>query len=194
MTADANTPDVSWPDAKLVQRCLDGDERAWHALVDKYKNLTYSLILKYRTGPDEATDLFQSVWLDAFNDLPKLKKPDSFKSWLISLTNHKCYHWRQKQNRRGEHEVQVEETEQLENQATVEAGFADELEQQQLVREVLQQLPERCQKLLHLLFFAKPPKAYDEVAEELGLAVGSIGFIRGRCLDKMKKLFQQHGL
>lgn len=192
--AHAKTPDSSWPDAQLVQRCLDGDEWAWHALVDKYKNLTYSLILKYRTGPDEATDLFQAVWLDAFNDLPKLKKPGSFKPWLISLTNHKCYQWRQKQNRRSEHELQVEEKEQLENQATVEAGFADELEQQQLVRDVLRQLPERCQKLLHLLFFAKPPKPYEEVAKELGLATGSIGFIRGRCLDKMKKLFAQHGL
>lgn len=192
--ADAKIPDVSWPDETLVTRCLAGDERAWHVLVDKYKNLTYSLILKYRTGPEEATDLFQAVWLDAFNDLPKLKKKASFNSWLISLTNHKCYHWRQRQTKRGQHEVDLGEPEQLEEMATVDADFAADLEQQQLVRQVLRQLPPRCQELLHLLFFDKPPKPYQEVAERLGLATGSIGFIRGRCLKKMKDLFVEHGL
>lgn len=194
MILERKTPDVSWSDERLVTLCLEGDEAAWHALVDKYKNLTYSLILKYRTGPEEATDLFQGVWLDAFNDLSKLKKKGSFKSWLISLTNHKCYHWRQKQTRKGQHEIAMDEPEKLEEPVTLDADFAKELETQQLVREVLRQLSPRCQELLHLLFFAKPPKPYQEVAEHLGIATGSIGFIRGRCLKKLEALFRDQGL
>lgn len=194
MRSEPKTPAVRESDEVLVTRCLKGDEDAWHGLVDKYKNLTYSLILKYRTGPEEATDLFQSVWLDAFNDLPKLQKKSSFKSWLISLTNHKCYHWRQRQSRKSQHEITVEDPEVLEEHTTVDADFASELETQQLVREVMGQLSPRCQELLHLLFFAKPPKPYEETAKILGLATGSIGFIRGRCLKKLEALFRQHGL
>lgn len=192
--SDRKIPNVTWTDDKLVGLCLQGDEEAWRILVDKYKNLVYSLILKYRPSPEEATDLFQGVWLDAFNDLAKLKKRGSFKSWLISVSNHKCYHWRQRQSRRGQHEIPMDEPETLEEHTVIAPDFVSELETQQLVREAIRQLSPRCQELLHLLFFAKPPKPYQEVAEQLGLAVGSIGFIRGRCLEKLKKLFEQLGL
>ena len=40
--------------------------------------------------------------------------------------------------------------------------------------------------MITLLFFEHPPQPYNEVAEKLGLARGSIGFIRGRCLKRLK--------
>lgn len=48
--------------------------------------------------------------------------------------------------------------------------------------------------MVHLLFFHQPPLPYKEVAERLGIAVGSIGFIRGRCLKKLQKQLEEHGL
>jgi hypothetical protein len=43
------------------------------------------------------------------------------------------------------------------------------------------------------LFFEQPPLPYTEVARRLGLATGSIGFIRGRCLDRLRKLLVESG-
>ena len=102
---DHGTPAPSWPDTRLVDECLKGQEDAWSTLVDKYKNLIYGVILKYRTSSEEAADLFQAVWLDAYNDLHKLRKKEALKSWLISLTTHKCYHWKKKQKRQALHET-----------------------------------------------------------------------------------------
>jgi hypothetical protein len=34
---------------------------------------------------------------------------------------------------------------------------------------------------------------YNEVAKRLRLAKGSIGFIRGRCLKRMKKILEERG-
>ena len=39
-------PGAAWTDSRLVRACLDGDERAWAALIAKYKNLIYSIPLK----------------------------------------------------------------------------------------------------------------------------------------------------
>ena len=64
---------------------------------------------------------------------------------------------------------------------------------QQLVRDALRSIPERCRKMLKMLFFEQPPRPYLEVAKELGLAEGSIGFIRGRCLEKLRKALEQRG-
>jgi hypothetical protein len=44
-----------------------------------------------------------------------------------------------------------------------------------------------------MLFFEQPPLPYAEVARRLGLATGSIGFIRGRCLERLRKLLMESG-
>ncbi len=190
---ERDTPDPGWPDQRLVDRCLKGCELAWGVLVDKYKNLVYSIILKYGAAPDEAADVFQSVWLDAYNDLPKLRKKSAVRSWLISLTNHQCYHWKQKRKRQELREIGELDPELLEDQTAVEPDFATELERDQLIRESVFKLSARCREMIRLLFFTIPPKPYQEVAERLGLATGSIGFIRGRCLQRLRKVLEQQG-
>lgn len=187
-------PSPSWPDARLVGGCLRGDDRAWNALVDKYKNLVYSIVLKYRANQEEAADLFQGVWLDAFNDLPKLRKKSAFKPWLISLTTHKCFHWKKQSQRRQQHEQEVTDLEALSESFSAEPEFVEELARNQLVRDAITSLSPRCQEMIQLLFFTFPPMPYQELAEHLGLATGSIGFIRGKCLERLKKQLEKQGL
>ena len=186
------SPDSGWSDGRLVKACLNGEEAAWGALVDKYKNLVYSVVLKYGIDAEEAPDVFQSVWLDAHNDLPKLRKQAAFKSWLISLTTHKCYHWRRRQKRREQHEVEADDV--FDQRLSAAPTFVEELERDQLVREAIFALPERCREMIRLLFFTFPPRPYQEVAKDLGLATGSIGFIRRRCLQRLQKILEKHGL
>ncbi len=189
---ERRSPEPGWSDRRLVGECLKGGEAAWGALVDKYKNLVYSIVLKSGPRADDATDLFQSIWLDAYNDLPKLRKKSAFKAWLISLTTRKCYHWRRKQRRRDLFEVDFEQ--EVEDRMVTKPSFVEKLEQDQLVREAVFALPDRCREMIRLLFFTFPPKPYEEVAKRLGLATGSIGFIRRRCLQRLQKMLEKHGL
>ena len=70
----------------------------------------------------------------------------------------------------------------------------DEMERDQLVREAIFTLPERCRDLFQFLFYSQPPLRYREVAQQLGLAIGSIGFIRGRCLKRLQRSLEKQGL
>ena len=58
---------------------------------------------------------------------------------------------------------------------------------------VVAKLPPRHRELVQLLFFEQPPLPYAEVARRLGLATGSIGFIRGRCLERLRKALVEFG-
>ena len=189
--SDAGAPQPSWSDRRLVDRCLAGDERAWSALVDKYTNLVAAVIRKYGLGSEDVADVFQAIWLDAYNDLPKLRQRSAFKAWLITLARNKCYHWKRRWHRRHRHEV--DERWELEEPGE-EPEFVERLERDQLVRQAIFELPERCRELVRLLFFRVPPLPYKEVAERLGLATGSIGFIRGRCLKKLQRSLQKRGV
>ncbi len=190
---DRGTPGPSWSDRRLVVECLDGGEAAWSALVDKYKNLVYAIILKTRVTSEEAADLFQTVWLEAYNDLPKLRQKKSVKPWLITLAKRQCYHWKQKRRRRQLHESGELDAGELEEQGVVEPSSVEELERDQLVREAIFALSARCREMIRLLFFTSPPVPYKEVARRLGLATGSIGFIRGRCLRRLRKNLEKRG-
>ena len=57
----------------------------------------------------------------------------------------------------------------------------------------MEQVQGRCQEMIRLLFFSDPPLPYNEVAQRLGLATGSIGFIRGRCLKKLQSVLEDMG-
>jgi RNA polymerase sigma factor (sigma-70 family) len=68
-----------------------------------------------------------------------------------------------------------------------------QLEQEQVLRDAISQLPEKCERMVRLLFFEFPPQPYENVAEKLGMATGSIGAIRGRCLAHLKKQLEKRG-
>jgi RNA polymerase sigma factor (sigma-70 family) len=68
-----------------------------------------------------------------------------------------------------------------------------QLEQEQSLRDAISEMPERCERMIQMLFFETPSRPYEEVAQELGLAIGSIGFIRGRCLAQLKKRLEKRG-
>ena len=69
-----------------------------------------------------------------------------------------------------------------------------QLQKEQGVRDAIHALPPRCGRIVQMLFFESPARPYQEVAKELGIAVGSIGFIRGRCLKKLRQALAEEGL
>lgn len=184
------TRDITAEDERLVQECLAGDERAWNTLIDKYKRLIYSVPVKYGFAPDDAADVFQNVCIDLFTNLAKLRKIESLRSWLITVATHKCFHW--KKHQKQDVELDAMEQEVAEDLAAA-PEMMQEIQQEQAVRDAIEKLTPRCAQLVKLLFYEQPPVPYNEVAQKLGLATGSIGFIRGRCLNRLQKILAELG-
>ncbi|MBZ5582259.1 MAG: RNA polymerase sigma factor [Acidobacteriia bacterium] len=186
-----SSPAPEWTNARLVEHCLQGDDRAWHILVDRYKNLVYSIPLRYGAPHQDAADIFQSVWLDLFNELSRLRDAEALQGWLVRVTNHKCYHWKLQQSSNGQ--CDEREAEEQAGDGAVPPDVLAEVEREQMVRDSMAQLPDRCREMIGLLFFEHPPLRYTDVARRLHLAPGSIGFIRGRCLKRLKQILEQRG-
>jgi RNA polymerase sigma factor (sigma-70 family) len=179
-------------DEWLVQGCIQGDPRAWEELIDKYKRLIYSIPIKYGASSADAADVFQAVCIEVLHSLPQLKKVQSLRSWLITVTIRQSYRWKRKQSNHVE--LDAMEPEVAEGIAfTPPSETLAQLEQEQIVREVVAKLPPRHRELVQLLFFEQPPLPYAEIGRRLGLATGSIGFIRGRCLEKLRKALAEFG-
>jgi RNA polymerase sigma factor (sigma-70 family) len=185
---------VAWSDDRLVAECLRGNEQAWAALIARYKNLIYSIPLKYGATPDDAADVFQAVCLELFSQLPRIRRAASLPAWLISVTTHQAYRWKRQRARQSDREGTPIGDEDPPEDAASTPAFLEELEREQAVRRAIERLSPRCQEIVRLLFYEQPPVPYADLAGRLGLATGSIGFIRGRCLKRLHALLKEAGL
>jgi RNA polymerase sigma factor (sigma-70 family) len=182
---------TAWPDTRLVQECLNGTEAAWSALIDKYKNLIFSIPIKYGFSSDDATDIFQAVCLELLSELPKLRKPKALPKWIMQVTAHKCFHYKRQLQRT---QTPESDDEPLEPSTPPRAEeILRQAEEEQALRQAMSDLPPRCRELIHMLFFEEPARPYQQLAAELGLSTGSIGFIRQRCLERLRKRLNEAG-
>ena len=184
---------TSWPDNRLVAESLEGNQQAWSALVDKYKNLIFSIPIKLGLYED-AADIFQAVCLDLLTDLPRLRKPRALPKWLMQTCYHKCLQCRRRAEKHVPLREQDGETSHTNGSlSTLPDDMLVQLEKEQIVRGAIAELSPRCERMVRMLFFETPPRPYEEIAQELGIATGSIGFIRGRCLGKLKQQLENMG-
>ena len=182
---------AAWPDTRLVRECLGGGEEAWCALISKYKNLIFSIPLKYGFSAEDSTDIFQAVCLDLLSELPKLRKVKALPKWIMQITAHKCFHRKQQERRT---EVSDPNDKLFERRTPARAEeILREAEDEQGLRQAMSELTPRCRQLVQMLFYDEPARPYQEIAEALGIAVGSIGFIRQRCLERLRKRLLEAG-
>ena len=187
---EARTPSS---DDRLIALCLKGDQQAWADLVDKYKNLIYSIPIKLGMY-DDAADIFQSVCLDLLSDLPRLRQPKALPKWLMQVCYHKCLDYRTRAKKQVPLEDENADSLPADHKSSVlPEEMMAQLQREQMVRVVMSSLPPRCERMVRMLFFETPPRPYEIIAKELGIATGSIGFIRGRCLSRLRKQLEKMG-
>ncbi len=80
-------------DAELIERYLNGDRMAASLLVARHSASLFGW-LRWKTGGNEdAEDLAQIVWAQAFAALPRLHERRAFRAWLFTLCRHAFAHW-----------------------------------------------------------------------------------------------------
>lgn len=182
---------AAWSDTLLVKECLAGKEEAWSLLIDKYKALIYSIPVKYGLPPQEAADVFQATCTELLLRLPELREPKALPKWLMQVAHHESYRWkRQGQrvvSRDGDNELPEPET------PPIAEDLVRQTQEEQILREAMTALSPQCRRLVELLFYEVPARPYTEVAKELGLAVGSIGFTRQRCIERLRRQLEDLG-
>jgi RNA polymerase sigma factor (sigma-70 family) len=191
VTKARKKPASAWSDARIVKACLDGDEAAWSMLIDKYKNLIYSIPVKYGLSSQEAADVFQATCTELLVRLPELREPRALPKWLMQVAHHESYRWKRLSQRMVSRDA--EETLPEPAIPAIADSLVQQTQEEQMLREAMAALTPQCRRLVELLFFESPSRPYTEVASELGLAVGSIGFTRQKCLERLRGQLEELG-
>ncbi len=174
-------------DARLVERCLAGDARAWDALVRRHERLVYAIGRSYRLTDEDMGDVFQEVFAALVRSLGRLRDARTLVRWL-SVTSERIARATALRRRR---EDALSDGDPAGLDALSDSGpevgvELEQLEAQAMVRLALGALSERCRKLLEALYFEDPTPAYNELSQRLGVPIGSLGPTRARCMDKLR--------
>jgi RNA polymerase sigma-70 factor (ECF subfamily) len=73
-------------DEKLVERCLQGDDAAWEAIVGSHGKRIYNLSYRYTNRRDEAEDLTQDIFIKVYQNLKSFRADvGSLQNWILKI-------------------------------------------------------------------------------------------------------------
>jgi RNA polymerase sigma-70 factor (ECF subfamily) len=170
---------------QIIRSCREGDPHAWHDLIERTTPLVYAIAYKFDLATEEVEDVVQESYLALYRYLDKLQSDEAIPRWL-AVTSAR-FAKRAKDRRMGSNEVSISHPD-YEEWERWSASPSLAPEDALALKEGLSQLPDKCQEVLKALFFEG--LSYTEAAAKLEVAVGSLGSLQARCLERLADLFK----
>ncbi|HVM00139.1 MAG TPA: sigma-70 family RNA polymerase sigma factor [Egibacteraceae bacterium] len=176
----------------LVKAAADGAQEAWDALVARYNSLVWSVARSHGLGAVDAADVVQTTWLRLVERLSTIREPERLGAWLATTARHECL----QSLRRAGRQIPTDDEFRLEPREPagrpVDAALL-ESERDGVLWQSVDELPDRCRRLLRVLM-ADPAPSYEETSAALGMPIGSIGPTRARCLEQLRRIVEAAGI
>jgi len=183
-------------DFKLIDMAVDGDDKAYGKLLQRYKRPVYHMILKMVRNVDDAEDLTMESFSKAFRSLHKFKKDFTFSTWLFRIaTNNTIDHIRKKKL----NTLSIENTYTDDDGQPVGIDVEDfgnlnpqdeaiRAQKEELIQVFVNMLPTKYQKLVRLRYFHE--LSYEEIAAVLNVSIGTVKsrILRGR--EALRKILE----
>lgn len=75
--------------ATLIEKCIEGDRKAQYQLYQQYAKAMFNLCIRITNNHEEAEDVLQEAFLNAFRNIKQFKGESSFGAWLKRIVvNH----------------------------------------------------------------------------------------------------------
>ncbi len=177
MEVNTNLSEKAQRDYTLVQRAVNGDQKAYAELMGRYRDAIYYMLLKMVNNASDAEDLTIEAFGKAFKNINQYAPNYAFSTWLFKIATNNCIDFIRKKKANhvsldntndehdsGSHDIQapvLDPEEHMINQQKIK-----------LMREVVGKLKPRYRKLIELRYFKE--FSYEEIAEELELPIGTV--------------------
>jgi RNA polymerase sigma factor (sigma-70 family) len=185
MIEEQNTPGTG--EYALVERCRDGDILAFKALYERYRRSLYSLAYRFHGNAPDAEDSLQEAFIRIYKALPEFRFESRLETWLYRVVMNTCISGtRAKRNREERLDPAVADTLQSGNGTQTDALLRDILERE------IEQLPQQ-QRAVFLLY-AVHGQTHPDIAEALGISVGTSKSTYHRAKETLKERLTNHGI
>jgi RNA polymerase sigma factor (sigma-70 family) len=192
-----STTDLS--DDALVQACRAGQQGAWATLVRRFQRLVYTVPRRAGLSEAQAADVFQTAFQRLHEHLHRIDDASRVRAWLVTTAKRESLRLLAEGQRQVDLTPAADEDgdgagtdplDRLPDPAPLQDEQLAALQELARMRQAVDRLDPRSRQFVELLFLQDEPLPYAEIAARLGIAEGSIGPTRARCLAKLRKLMQ----
>ncbi|MFI0430023.1 RNA polymerase sigma factor [Mariniflexile sp. HMF6888] len=172
-----------------INLILNGDANAFHILVDRYKDLVYSLSLRMLKNREEAEEVSQDTFIKVFNSLPRFKGDSKFSTWIYKIAYNTCLD-RLKKNKKFYNDVPIDEF--TEHQVKTIDDALENLEakeREQAIQDCISLLSSEDGFLLTLYYFEE--QSLDDISKVMGLTPNNVKVKLFRSRKKLAVILKQ---
>ena len=157
-------------EAEMIGACKKGDRDAFHDLFEAHKDRVYTIAFHYCGNEAMARDVTQQVFLKLFTSINQFHENSQFTTWLYRIVANACTDEHRKRRRF------VPFSPEIEVKTMVEKGSQEEAyHRREVAASVRGAIAELTPKLrLPILLKYVEGLSYDEIAESLGLSIGTV--------------------
>lgn len=196
MVNNDHLSDKAQQDLELVDRAIKGDQSAYAALMDRYRESIYFMMLKMVKNTDDADDLTIEAFGKAFRRLEQYSPSYAFSTWLFKIASNNCIDFIRKkrikvtsmdsglQNDDGEH-IQID----AKSNTRDPEETMEHKQKVVLMREVVAKLKPRYRILVEKRYFEE--LSYEEISEELNLPLGTVKAQLFRARDFLANMMEK---
>ncbi|WP_264552742.1 RNA polymerase sigma factor [Flavobacterium sp. N2038] len=149
-------------DQHYIDRILQGETNLFAVLVDRYKDMIFTLSLKMVKNKEEAEEAAQDTFIKVYNSLSKFKGDSKFSTWIYKIAYNACLD-RLKKNKKEDLNISIDEfSSHLVKTMDNALSALEDKERKQAIQNCLNLLPREDNFLLTLFYFE------DQNLEEIG--------------------------
>lgn len=171
----------------LVERCRDGDVLAFRDLYERYKRPLFSLATRFHGNTLDAEDSLQEAFIRVYRALPEFRFESRLETWLYRIVMNTCIS-RTRARRNTEEQLNADSADSLPASST---NDGDVLLRNLLEREITALPP---QQRAIFLMYAVHGQTHPDIAESLGISVGTSKSAYHRARETLKERLAQHGI
>lgn len=177
MLKQSDFSDKARHDLFLVEKALEGNEKAYAALLEKYYDSIYFLLLKKIKNEIDAEDLTMETFAKAFNSLGQYKPVYAFSTWLFRIGINNCIDHVRKKKTRPQSIDQGLDNQDADVNSLISGNINPEdkiIKDQKavIVRELIKSLKPRYARLIELRYYKE--LSYEEIAAEMQIPLGTV--------------------
>ncbi len=181
-------------DEQLIIDCQEGNDDAFRALVERWRKPLLAFLLRLAPNRDDAMELFQETFTNAFRNMGNLKDPGRFASWLFAIAMN-CFRMRNRVERRFPREIlpnggsdgSSEGASAIDRLADPETPeeMLSRAEMEAVVKMALAKVDPRCREVILLKEYAQ--LKFVEIAQTLNVPLSTVKSRLYIGLDNLKR-------
>ncbi|MFP3860506.1 MAG: RNA polymerase sigma factor [Bacteroidales bacterium] len=161
-------------DEYYIERILNGDQSSYALLVERYKNMVFTIAIRMLKNHELAEEVSQDAFLKAYKSLKQFKKKSKFSTWLYRIVYNQCISElrKQKQNTMSiDDESSSKSVLNIEDTLNKTEGLENE-DRKYYIEKALSYLPEDDRMIITL--FYQNEMTTEEIANIVNLSVSNV--------------------